>query len=165
MIDLPEEATRELQEAISSSTLRLYRAEDLTGAAIGGCLKNVYAIAVGISDGLALGDNARATLITRCLNRNDRTGYPSWCEEDTFVDLVAGDLIATCMWSGVGTVPLARRLPEDSLLVKLLTSKKQLSRDTGQPPVFMKRARRQGPLSSIGAGAPPHSRGAIPKVR
>ena len=101
-IDLPEEATRELQEAISSSTLRLYRSEDLTGAAIGGCLKNVYAIAVGISDGLALGDNARAALITRCLNEMIELGTHLGAKRDTFVGLSGvGDLIATCTgeWS------------------------------------------------------------------
>lgn len=101
-IDLTEDDTRDLQAAISSSTLRIYRSDDLAGAAIGGCLKNVYAIAVGISDGLGLGDNARAALITRCLNEMIELGVHLGAKRDTFVGLSGvGDLIATCTgeWS------------------------------------------------------------------
>lgn len=101
-IDSSDEEARKLQEAISSSTLRIYRSEDLTGAAIGGTLKNVYAIAVGMSDGLNLGDNARAALITRCLNEMIELGVYLGAKKDTFVGLSGvGDLIATCAgeWS------------------------------------------------------------------
>ena len=100
--DCPEEHASELQEAISSKSLRIYRLKDRTGAAIGGCLKNVYAIAVGISDGLGLGDNARAALITRCLNEIIGLGVQLGAKKDTFVGLSGvGDLIATCTgeWS------------------------------------------------------------------
>ena len=47
----------ELRDAISSPMLRIYSTDDLTGAVLGSCLKNVYAIATGISDGLGFGDN------------------------------------------------------------------------------------------------------------
>ncbi len=101
-IQCDEKKTRELQESISSSTLRIYRSEDRKGAAIGGTLKNVYAIAVGISDGLGLGDNARAALLTRCLNEMIELGVHLGAKKDTFVGLSGvGDLIATCTgeWS------------------------------------------------------------------
>lgn len=101
-IDLPEEEKRALQRAISSRTLRIYRSEDRVGAAIGGTLKNVYAIAVGISDGLGLGDNAKAALITRCLNEMTELGVHLGAKRDTFCGLSGvGDLIATCTgeWS------------------------------------------------------------------
>ncbi|MAE53467.1 MAG: glycerol-3-phosphate dehydrogenase [Opitutae bacterium] len=101
-INSPEDQTKVLQEAISSSTLRIYRSEDQIGAAIGGTLKNVYAIAVGISDGLCLGDNARAALITRCLNEMIELGVHLGGKKDTFIGLSGvGDLIATCAgeWS------------------------------------------------------------------
>ncbi len=101
-IDSPEEETRQLQRAISSSTLRIYRSRDRIGAAIGGTLKNVYAIAVGVSDGLGLGDNARAALITRCLNEMIELGVHLGAQRDTFAGLSGvGDLIATCTgeWS------------------------------------------------------------------
>ena len=97
-----EADTLSLQEAISSSSLRIYRSDDRVGAAIGGCLKNVYAIAVGLSDGLGLGDNARAALITRCLNEMIELGSHLGARKDTFVGLSGvGDLIATCTgeWS------------------------------------------------------------------
>ena len=65
-------------------------------------MKNVYAIAVGISDGLGLGDNARAALITRCLNEMIELGVHLGAQRDTFAGLSGvGDLIATCTgeWS------------------------------------------------------------------
>ena len=101
-LDQMEADTLSLQEAISSSSLRIYRSDDRVGAAIGGCLKNVYAIAVGLSDGLELGDNARAALITRCLNEMIELGFHLGAKKDTFVGLSGvGDLIATCTgeWS------------------------------------------------------------------
>ncbi len=96
------EETQILQSALSSTRLRIYRSDDLFGAAIGGCLKNVYAIAVGISDGLGLGDNARAALITRCLNEMIELGVHLGARKETFCGLSGvGDLIATCTgeWS------------------------------------------------------------------
>jgi glycerol-3-phosphate dehydrogenase (NAD(P)+) len=78
----------ELQASLSSPLMRIYRSDDRIGVGLGSCLKNVYAIATGLSDGLGLGDNARAALLTR------RT--------ETFFGLGGfGDLIGTCMgeWS------------------------------------------------------------------
>lgn len=93
---------REAQRAISSGTLRVYTTEDLIGAEIGGCLKNVYAIAAGCCDGLKLGDNTKAALLTRALAEMVRVGVALGGQPETFYGLSGfGDLIATCYggWS------------------------------------------------------------------
>src|SRR5690606_13078749 len=63
-----------VQAALSSPALRIYTTDDLMGAELGGALKNVYAIAAGLCDGLRLGDNAKAALVTRVLAEMIRIG-------------------------------------------------------------------------------------------
>jgi glycerol-3-phosphate dehydrogenase (NAD(P)+) len=92
----------EIQAAISSPTLRVYTSEDLAGAEFGGCLKNIYAIAVGVGDGLRSGDNAKAALLTRALAEMVRVGVALGARPETFYGLSGfGDLVATCYagWS------------------------------------------------------------------
>jgi glycerol-3-phosphate dehydrogenase (NAD(P)+) len=92
----PEPRTR-IQEVFNSDTLRVYTSPDLTGVELGGALKNVVAIAAGICDGLALGDNARAALITRGLAEMRRLGEAYGAQALTFAGLSGmGDLIVTC---------------------------------------------------------------------
>lgn len=97
-----EEELREAQEAISDNTFRIYFSKDLVGVELGGALKNVYAIASGICDGLALGDNAKAALLTRSLAEMVRLGSALRGQKETFYGLSGfGDLVATCngSWS------------------------------------------------------------------
>jgi len=76
--------------------LRIYYTTDLAGVEIGGAVKNVLAIAVGISDGMGLGQNARAALVTRGLAEIQRLGVAMGCSADTIMGLTgAGDLILT----------------------------------------------------------------------
>lgn len=94
--------TRAIQQAISNENLRVYTSPDVTGVELGACLKNVYAIAVGICDGLHLGDNAKAALITRALSEMVRVGTSLGGRKETFYGLSGvGDLVATCngLWS------------------------------------------------------------------
>ncbi|MES1168469.1 MAG: NAD(P)H-dependent glycerol-3-phosphate dehydrogenase, partial [Oleiharenicola lentus] len=91
-----------VQAAMSGSTLRLYTSDDLAGAEYGACLKNIYAIAAGFCDGLKLGDNAKASLITRALTEMVRVGEALGAKKETFYGLSGfGDLVATChgAWS------------------------------------------------------------------
>ncbi len=91
-----------VQVALSSPMLRIYTTDDLYGAEIGGALKNIYAIAAGLCDGLKLGDNAKAALITRVLAEIIRVGESLGARPVTFVGLSGfGDLVATCYgeWS------------------------------------------------------------------
>lgn len=92
----------EVQTALSGPTLRVYRGDDVAGVEFGGCLKNVYAIAAGCVDGLGLGDNAKAALLTRALAEMVRVGVSLGAKAETFYGLGGfGDLVATCTggWS------------------------------------------------------------------
>lgn len=85
------------QEALSSPSFRVYTHDDVTGVALGGALKNVMAVATGISDGLELGFNARAALITRGLAEMMRLGVKLGARPATFAGLAGvGDLVLTC---------------------------------------------------------------------
>ncbi len=88
---------REVQEAWSSPSFRIYTRRDLAGVELGGALKNVIAVAAGIVDGLGLGDNAKAALVSRGLVEMARFGAAEGAERETFFGLSgAGDLIVTC---------------------------------------------------------------------
>jgi len=90
------ELMRELRSAIMSENLRIYLSTDLIGVELGGALKNVIAIACGISDGLGYGENARASLITRGLVEIVRIGVKLGAKKDTFYGLSGvGDLFLT----------------------------------------------------------------------
>ncbi len=105
-------------------TLRVYFTTDLVGVEISGAVKNVMAIAAGICDGLQLGLNARAALITRGLAELTRLGLALGGRTETFMGLAgAGDLILTCTGDlsrnrGVG-LGLARGEPLDAILRQL----------------------------------------------
>ncbi len=80
-----------------SDTFRIYPSLDVTGAEIGGAMKNIIAIATGISDGLKLGDNTRAAIMTRGLEEIRRIGVALGAKTETFMGLSGiGDLIVTC---------------------------------------------------------------------
>jgi glycerol-3-phosphate dehydrogenase (NAD(P)+) len=88
---------REIAQALHSPTMRIYVTDDVTGVEVGGAVKNVMAIASGVSDGLALGANARAALITRGLAEITRLGVALGGRPETFMGLAGiGDLVLTC---------------------------------------------------------------------
>lgn len=92
------EVARAIQNAFMSSLFRVYTNDDVVGCELGGALKNVMAIAAGMSDGLGFGDNTRATLITRALAELTRLGTSLGGKLPTFAGLAGmGDLIATCV--------------------------------------------------------------------
>jgi glycerol-3-phosphate dehydrogenase (NAD(P)+) len=87
----------DLQRVLSTPAFRLYTQSDVTGVELGGALKNVMAIAAGISDGLELGSNARAALLTRGLAEITRLGVALGARPRTFAGLAGvGDLVLTC---------------------------------------------------------------------
>jgi glycerol-3-phosphate dehydrogenase (NAD(P)+) len=91
------EFARATARALHQATLRVYFSNDLIGVELGGAVKNVLAIATGICDGLELGLNARAAVITRGLAEMTRLGVASGGRAETFMGLTgAGDLILTC---------------------------------------------------------------------
>ncbi|MEV5511238.1 NAD(P)H-dependent glycerol-3-phosphate dehydrogenase [Streptomyces orinoci] len=89
-------ATR-LQAACHTAYFRPYTNTDVVGCELGGAVKNVIALAVGIADGMGLGDNAKASLITRGLAETTRLGLAMGADAHTFAGLAGmGDLVATC---------------------------------------------------------------------
>lgn len=85
------------QQALSSATFRVYTHDDLIGVELGGALKNVMAVATGIIEGVGLGNNSRAALITRGLAEMTRLGVALGARGATFAGLAGiGDLVLTC---------------------------------------------------------------------
>jgi glycerol-3-phosphate dehydrogenase (NAD(P)+) len=90
-------AAEQLQRACHTGYFRPYTNPDVTGCELGGAVKNVIALAVGIAVGMGLGDNTRATLITRGLAETARLGAALGADQHTFAGLAGmGDLVATC---------------------------------------------------------------------
>lgn len=86
-----------VQEAMSGSAFRIYTHDDVVGVELGGALKNVMAVATGILEGVGLGFNARAALITRGLAEMTRLGTSLGAHPATFAGLAGiGDLVLTC---------------------------------------------------------------------
>lgn len=87
----------ELRELLSFPTFRVYSSDDVKGIQLGGALKNVFAIGAGCSDGFAMGDNAKAALVTRSLAEMTRLGTALGGKRETFFGLSGiGDLMVTC---------------------------------------------------------------------
>ena len=92
------DVVRTTQQVFSSELFRLYTNDDVVGVELGGSLKNVMAIAVGISDGMGFGDNTKAALMTRGLDEITRLGLAMGAKARTFAGLSGmGDLITTCV--------------------------------------------------------------------
>ncbi|MDD4849871.1 MAG: NAD(P)-dependent glycerol-3-phosphate dehydrogenase [Gemmiger sp.] len=92
-----EDAARRVQKIFTTPHFRVYTNPDRRGVELGGAIKNVIALAVGIALGLGYGDNAKAALITRGNAELSRLGIAMGCQAETFVGLSGmGDLIVTC---------------------------------------------------------------------
>lgn len=90
-------AARLVQTALSAEAFRVYTSDDVVGVELGGAIKNVMALATGILDGLGLGFNPRAALMTRGLAEMTRLGIALGARNDTFAGLAGlGDLVLTC---------------------------------------------------------------------
>ncbi len=114
-----------LQAAISGPTLRVYTSDDLAGVEFGGCLKNIYAIAAGCCDGLRLGDNTKAALLTRALAEMVRVGVTLGARAETFSGLSGfGDLVATCYGGWSRNREFGQRLGEGQRAADLIAHRK-----------------------------------------
>lgn len=116
---------QEVQVAISGATLRVYTSDDLPGVEFGSCLKNIYAIAAGCCDGLKLGDNTKAALVTRALAEMVRVGVALGARTETFYGLSGfGDLVATCYGDWSRNREFGQRLGEGSAASELIAHRK-----------------------------------------
>ena len=117
----------EVQAALSGPTLRVYTSDDVAGVELGGALKNVYAIAAGCSDGLKLGDNTKAALLTRALAEMVRVGVALGAKAETFYGLGGfGDLVATCTGAWSRNRTFGQHLGEGKSAAELIAASKSV---------------------------------------
>lgn len=120
-----DDSVQALQAAISSPTLRIYTSDDLAGVEFGGCLKNIYAIAAGCCDGLKLGDNTKAALLTRALAEMVRVGVSLGAQPETFYGLSGfGDLVATCYGGWSRNREFGQQVGEGRTAAEILANRK-----------------------------------------
>lgn len=141
------EVARKTQRALAGPTLRIYTNADVLGVELAGALKNVIAIATGLSDSLALGENARAALVTRGLAEMARLGVALGASARTFAGLAGlGDLVLTATGSlsrnralglAVGHGRSLREAEADTPMVaegvRTVTTALRLARETSVP--------------------------------
>jgi len=118
----------DLQAALSGDTFRLYRSTDVLGVSLGGALKNIIAIAAGICDGLELGDNAKAALLTRGLAEITRFGVALGARPETFAGLAGiGDLITTSVSPHGRNRAFGERLGRGETLAQILATTRKVA--------------------------------------
>lgn len=117
-----------LIQSIANINLRLYQTDDIIGAQIGGAVKNVLAVACGIISGRAMGDNARAALITRGLAELVRLGLAMGGRAETLMGLSGlGDLVLTCSSTQSRNMSLGMALGRGEKLADILKSRTSVS--------------------------------------
>lgn len=123
----PEVAGR-VQRYLSGLNFRVYTSSDVIGVEIAGAVKNVIAIAAGISDGLGLGHNARASLITRGLFETARLGLTLGAKQETFLGLAGiGDLVLTCTGHLSRNYQIGLQLSQGKNLSEILAGMKMVA--------------------------------------
>jgi len=123
-----DEAAVFAQQTFSSIHFRAYTHSDVTGVEIGGALKNVMAVATGIAEGLGLGFNARAALITRGLAEMTRLGMKLGAEPSTLAGLAGlGDLVLTCTGSLSRNRAVGVEIGRGASLEKVLAGKETVA--------------------------------------
>jgi glycerol-3-phosphate dehydrogenase (NAD(P)+) len=136
---------RWIQQAFASESFRVYTNLDVIGVELAGALKNIIGIAAGISDGLGLGDNAKAALLTRGLVEMTRFGVALGAEPQTFAGLAGiGDLITTCMSRHGRNRHVGERLARGEKLRDILSGMKMVAEGVYTARSVHQRATRMG---------------------
>ena len=135
----------QLQKACHTGYFRPYTNPDVIGCELGGAVKNVIALAVGIAVGMGLGDNTRATLITRGLAEITRLGAALGADQYTFAGLAGlGDLVATCNSPLSRNRTFGERLGQGVRLDEVLASTTQTAEGVKSSQSVLELARRRG---------------------
>jgi glycerol-3-phosphate dehydrogenase (NAD(P)+) len=117
-----------VQEALSNTHFRVYTHDDIIGVELGGSLKNVMAVAAGIVDGVGLGNNSRAALITRGLAEMTRLGVAVGAKPATFAGLAGlGDLVLTCTGSLSRNRTVGLEIGRGATLAEVLAGKETIA--------------------------------------
>ncbi len=139
------DATRAVQEAFSSSRFRVYSNTDVVGTELGGSLKNVIAIAAGILEGLGLGHNPRAALLTRGLAEMTRLGVAEGAQPLTFAGLAGlGDLVLTAFGHLSRNRSLGEAIGKGATLQGYLAAKRSVAEGVNTTRAALRLAERAG---------------------
>ncbi|KAA3612949.1 MAG: NAD(P)-dependent glycerol-3-phosphate dehydrogenase [Planctomycetota bacterium] len=123
-----QEFANQIQSRIAGETLRVYTSQDVVGVELGGALKNIIAVAAGIGDGLGLGDNAKAALVSRGLMEMGRLGERFGARRETFFGLSgAGDLMVTCYSQHSRNRAFGERIGQGDSLEQILASMEKVA--------------------------------------
>ena len=123
-----EGTAKTVQGLFHRPEFRIYRSTDILGVEYGGALKNVIAIAAGMSDGLGYGDNTKAALVTRALSEMRRLGVACGAQPETFAGLSGlGDLMLTCFSRQSRNRDLGERLGRGETMAAILASNPKLA--------------------------------------
>ena len=132
-------------QALHSDTLRVYTSSDPAGVEVGGAVKNVLAIATGIADGMALGLNARAALVTRGLAEMTRLGVALGARPETFMGLSGlGDLVLTTTGDLSRNRQVGLRLAQGLPLAQILTDLGHVAEGVPTAAMVLRRAESAG---------------------
>ncbi len=134
-----------LSKQIARPAFRPYYSEDVTGAEIGGAIKNVLAIACGVVEGLRLGQNARSALIARGYAEMLRFGESMGAEAETLAGLCGlGDLVLTCSSTSSRNFSLGKALGEGQSASELMTDRRTVAEGAHTAPVLKQLAHERG---------------------
>lgn len=134
-----------LAPAIARPAFRPYYSDDVTGAEIGGAIKNVLAIGCGVVDGLRLGQNARAALIARGYAEMMRFGEELGAQTETLAGLCGlGDLVLTCSSTSSRNYSLGKALGEGGSAAELMADRTTVAEGAHTAPVLRELAHRRG---------------------
>jgi glycerol-3-phosphate dehydrogenase (NAD(P)+) len=134
-----------LQTSLNSSTFRPYASDDITGVALGGAAKNVYAIACGVVEGMGLGENARAALLARSFAELARLGEALGAKRDTLMGLSGlGDLVLTATSKSSRNFSFGVELGRGKSVSELDAPGHPLAEGVATAPALVKRARAEG---------------------
>jgi glycerol-3-phosphate dehydrogenase (NAD(P)+) len=164
-----EHVARSLQSLFVSRVFRVYTNADVLGCELGGALKNVIAIAAGMAEGLGVGDNTRAMVITRGLAEITRLGLAMGADQRTFAGLSGlGDLMATCMSPLSRNRTVGERLARGQSLDQITSEMKMVAEGIKTCHVVLELADRYGvdmPIVREVDGVVNEGRGAIDAYR
>ena len=133
---------RALHERLARPTFRIYLTDDVTGAEVGGAVKNVLAIACGVVDGKGLGQSARAALIARGFAEMTRFGAAFGARRETLAGLSGlGDLVLTCSSTSSRNFSLGVGLGEGRSAAELLADRRTVAEGAFTAPVLARLAR------------------------
>ena len=136
---------KRISPAIARQTFRPYYSDDVTGAEIGGAVKNVLAIACGVVNGLQLGQNARAALIARGYAEMLRFGEEKGAKAETLTGLCGlGDLVLTCSSTSSRNFSLGKALGEGKSAADLMADRRTVAEGAHTAPVLVELAARHG---------------------